>query len=821
MAFYFRVNAVLTSYSVITKALYSVLLILISFNAAPNGIVLGRRIGNISTTGIMDNSFCDNWSMESDMETLVLWATDGYCNLLVSAERGTNIAVQIVDYTREDILQYIYVERVDVEDESKNCERNILVYPTKLKPCITLLEHSTFRLHAIANVTMLIRTFNNDEVSTPLTCPESKSDEPCMEPEICSENDYYCTNLSVVDNYTRCAFSSFPNDEYEYPGIEGTLCTVHCPESCECSLHNRELRATCSAGDFRNLIVYPVDTTVLNLAHNRLGQLETNAFGALRRVAKLFLHNTNITDIKPGAFNGMDNLRLLTLSYNSGIKLRPGSFQVLRNLKEFYLSNNTLSEITPSVFDGIENVYFLFLAKNNFHTLDATGISELDKLKVLDMANNSLRELPADFCLRHPDIVYVNLANNSMQKLSARMFKNCSSLETLNLNGNDLKWISKDSFVGIRNISKILVDNYYTCCFVTNGTCTAQRPRPEFLTCKRLLPHDILRVCMWILGICALFGNLMVIWWRCRERNDTNKVQSLLITNLSLSDFLMGVYMLILTFADAYFQDFFPSHADRWRSGLICKFAGLIAMLSSEASVFFLVLISIDRLIGVKYPFSTRKLTPKTTRIVATILWIIALIMGMVATLLTGTDYYDVSEVCIGLPLARKTVTKAEIRTVNISSSHEEQKIDVAILSDIGSKPGMYFSIVIFIGVNTVCFIVIALCYVIIFVTFHESTKRSVRRQEREEEIKMAGKMAVIVVTDFLCWMPVVIMSILVQTGAVTLSPEITAWTVTFILPINSSVNPFLYTISTVVSSRLSQRKSRIYANSTLESQHN
>ena len=69
--------------------------------------------------------------------------------------------------------------------------------------------------------------------------------------------------------------------------------------------------------------------------------------------------------------------------------------------------------------------------------------------------------------------------------------------------------------------------------------------------------------------------------------------------------------------------------------------------------------------------------------------------------------------------------------------------------------------------------------------------------------------MALLVATDFACWMPIIIMGILSQTGAVTLDPSLYAWTVILIVPINSSINPFLYTFIMYIDDRKKKKKKR------------
>ena len=49
---------------------------------------------------------------------------------------------------------------------------------------------------------------------------------------------------------------------------------------------------------------------------------------------------------------------------------------------------------------------------------------------------------------------------------------------------------------------------------------------------------------------------------------------------------------------------------------------------------------------------------------------------------------------------------------------------------------------------------------------------------------------------------PVVLHGILVQNGVLILLPSIFVWSVIVILPINSAINPYLYTIAAIISNR-------------------
>ena len=112
------------------------------------------------------------------------------------------------------------------------------------------------------------------------------------------------------------------------------------------------------------------------------------------------------------------------------------------------------------------------------------------------------------------------------------------------------------------------------------------------------------------------------------------------------------------------------------------------------------------------------------------------------------------------------------------------------------SDPGSEYSIAI-ITLNLSCFIFIAVSYILIYI---RSTKKrpinaasTVNLQKREA--KMQKRIARIITTDFACWVPVCIMAFVTfskWTGYSILFSEIAG----FLLPINSALNPFLYSVN-------------------------
>ena len=360
------------------------------------------------------------------------------------------------------------------------------------------------------------------------------------------------------------------------------------------------------------------------------------------------------------------------------------------------------------------------------------------------------------------------------------------------------------------------------------------------MTCTRLLQDVVLRISVWILGLSAFIFNIIAYCVRSRKQQAKIQVQTLLISHLAMSDLLMGVNMMMLAIADVYYGQYFPSYAHTWRQGFACKLAGFLSIFSSEGSVFFITLISIDRMLRIKYPFGGRRLEIKSARIFVTLAWLMAFSISVIPISLTSHkgNFYSISEVCIGMPIVRRHLTTfvkklTEIKTITLSSSrvfqHEwashyirytyvkdvliipkesAQSITYTIAENAGSQVGSIYSIVVFISVNLLCFVIVAFCYLYIFIKARRTTERASGSQSHKDELRMAKKMFAIVFTDFCCWVPLSFVCILTQSRVIEVSPEMYAWTVGFILPINSSINPFLYVLYDTISER-SKKKAR------------
>ena len=105
------------------------------------------------------------------------------------------------------------------------------------------------------------------------------------------------------------------------------------------------------------------------------------------------------------------------------------------------------------------------------------------------------------------------------------------------------------------------LDRFIPCCYARKSVkgMECESPVDEFSSCDDLMKNKALHICIWILGILAFLGNLLVIIWRIIDEGE-NKVHCFLLTNLAVADMIMGVYLLAIAIMDLRWQGEYFKH---------------------------------------------------------------------------------------------------------------------------------------------------------------------------------------------------------------------------------------------------------------------
>uniref|UniRef100_A0A8C5P3W3 G-protein coupled receptor 106 n=1 Tax=Jaculus jaculus TaxID=51337 RepID=A0A8C5P3W3_JACJA len=629
--------------------------------------------------------------------------------------------------------------------------------------------------------------------------------------EDCGDNNGWSLQLDkYLASYYKLA-SSYPVKAETSECLLGSV-----PLRCFC----RDLELDCDEASLRAVPSVSSNVTVMSLQWNHIRKLPPSGFRKYHALQKLCLQNNEIRSVSISAFRGLHSLSKLYLSHNRITFLKPGVFEDLHRLEWLIIEDNHLSRISPLTFYGLNSLILLVLMNNvlthlpdkplcqhmpRLHWLDFEGnhihnlrnltFISCGNLTVLVMRRNKINHLSehtfthlqkldelgkcfkvVQFSLKqflgmtHCCLFFKNrnISYNPIQKIQVNQFDYLTKLKSLSLEGIEISNIQQQMFKPLVNLSHIYFKKFQYCGYAPHvRSC---KPNTDGISSlENLLASVIQRVFVWVVSAVTCFGNIFVICMRPCIRSE-NKLHAMSIISLCCADCLMGIYLFVIGAFDLKFRGEYNKHAQPWMESAHCQFTGSLAILSTEVSVLLLTFLTLEKYICIVYPF--RCLRPRKCRTITilVLIWILGFIVAFVP--LSNKEffknYYGTNGVCFPLHSEYTESTGARI-----------------------------YSVVIFLGINLAAFVVIVFSYGGMFYSIRQSpTTASEVQKQVKKDVVLAKRFFFIVFTDALCWTPIFILKFL-SLLRVEIPGTITSWVVIFVLPINSALNPILYTLTT------------------------
>ncbi|KAJ8022743.1 hypothetical protein HOLleu_37727 [Holothuria leucospilota] len=276
--------------------------------------------------------------------------------------------------------------------------------------------------------------------------------------------------------------------------------------------------------------------------------------------------------------------------------------------------------------------------------------------------------------------------------------------------------------------------------------------------------------------------------WKTKPNATTAKpTENIFLANLAVADFLMGVYLLAIAKADAAFGSDYYLYSKTWRTGPTCGIIGVIGVLSSVVSLLALTFMTIDRLLCIVFTFGKIHFNSKWGKIICSIIWVIGFAIAIPPSFLSHSlqNFYGYSDVCLGLPIAA-----IPQKVTGVTEMREGVMHHVGYTS--GAMSTWLYSAILYVYLSSICLFIVIICYVSMFISVLRSGQHSNRAAGSSDDLKLATRMSIIVGTDMLCWLPVIILGVLSQCGK-QIPSKANPWLVVFVVPINSALNPFIY----------------------------
>ena len=361
---------------------------------------------------------------------------------------------------------------------------------------------------------------------------------------------------------------------------------------------------------------------------------------------------------------------------------------------------------------------------------------------------------------------------------------------------------------------------------------------------KSILEGPFLKGLSWLIGLLAVMANAAIIvkslkaLKRCKTA--AAFMNRFLIIMIALGDFLMGCYLLIIAIYDTIiFKTGYCHEQISWVTSFECSAIGIISTVGSQISLFSMTGLSIVRIHGIwnsmRVPQEITKLSVSKVVLTMLALGSASAALALVPILETFEDFFvngvkfsDRLRIFIGTPgkaevarvikayhgrskettLRWKTLIEMVTEMFSRDLHYEDftKKVDkVDFYGNDGVCLFKYFvqsqdpqRVFVWstLSLNFVCFFIISISYLLIAILSRRSAKNletsKSDRQFTKRNNKMNQKIAMIITTDFLCWVPFITICILHSFEVIDGSQWYSILSMV-ILPINSVINPFLY----------------------------
>ena len=338
------------------------------------------------------------------------------------------------------------------------------------------------------------------------------------------------------------------------------------------------------------------------------------------------------------------------------------------------------------------------------------------------------------------------------------------------------------------------------------------------------------------------------------SRTESMLTNKAMVSLIGSGDLFIGLYLVLLSFYDSFvYGNWFCRNQAEWYIGTPCSIMGVISTVGSQVSLFAMTALSIIRMYGMTFKrmgipgpanrSTAIKLASLVTGIITASLAIAVtpLIPSLEEYFVQGMYYDPIYKVFIGFPNKEKhvNVLKAHYNTTSITMDFTwkeiGEKVDGMFTQQYGhlSRHPVHFYgndgvclfkyfvrsddarrirqsiestaditdhkgdpvVWLMLGVNLVCFIIITFCYIVINIQTRISSRRSGQHHNPKrvrDNRSLQNKITLIVATDFICWVPFIIISGMHNIGVF----DATKWYVTYAmiaLPLNSVINPLIY----------------------------
>ena len=484
----------------------------------------------------------------------------------------------------------------------------------------------------------------------------------------------------------------------------------------------------------------------------------------------LIIKVDDISVVNSETFSTFLYLKYLDLSDNRFSYFHTGGLRNLQLLAKLVMVNVSLSVIPEYFFQGLFNVKIILLKGNNICRIEKHAFHGMLSLPELDLSHQMLSNIASCSFFGLKVLKTLNVSYNLISTLNQNTLCGLHNLTVLDLTGNSIIIVHPSSFAVAMNLQILESSIQGICCYKSFEKCSPKIV-DYFASCTSILADLALQYGVWSIAVLIIIGNIAAL---CTSLSLTSKqskkriIHALYQFNLTLSDLSMGCYFLLLALLNAVYEGDFVQVASLWKSGLPCKSLAFISFLSFQMTMYMTLILSLERCVALCMPMNTFLTRLRLARLVVLFGWILS--AAIVAFPVVTAYFHQIqlnNAMCIMM--------------VSFRQFHFSYGLTVIILNSIISLCNIF------------------LCSSVIHL-LHQRKKRlaamTSQQQHKHRDATITIRIICIVLTNSTCWMFMVIMEILLQSG-VAVREKIFSISAVSALPVSALLNPILNIFTT------------------------
>ena len=249
------------------------------------------------------------------------------------------------------------------------------------------------------------------------------------------------------------------------------------------------------------------------------------------------------------------------------------------SLRKIDMSFSKLTIVKSFCLKSIESLKMLYLQVNKIRSAEDNSFGDLQNLKILDLSYNKIAKLPKG--------IFIGL----------------NTVADINLTVNLITGINVDTFSSIPHYTVHSLKKQVYC---MSGSWSKCKVKTEKLSnCNDLLSNKGLGKMFWFTSVFIILMNsiCIVIHFKLFSQLPITKFFTL---GLSLVDYLYGMYLLLISSVNLYYEEYDARVEYAWKQNFVCKASAFTTLVSFIGSPTISFVMLMARFCVIQWPMTSK-----------------------------------------------------------------------------------------------------------------------------------------------------------------------------------------------------------------------